>query len=96
MATNLSAEVEKLEKYYRTGMDEGAEPIVRNLRALFGRIQELESALVPFARVGLRDNKGLPLTQVYHKDCKNAYNKLSLQVAKATTPPEQEDLPAEG
>jgi hypothetical protein len=96
MAINLSVEVEKLEKYVRAGMEDGPDPIVKNINLLFNRIKELENALIPFARVGLRDNNGLPLTQVYHKDCQTAVNKLSLTVAKAHNPPPVEEyLPAE-
>lgn len=95
MATNLSAEVEKLERYVRAGMEDGPDPIVKNINVLFNRIKELENALLPFARMGLRDNGGLPLIQVYHKDCHNAVNKLSLNIAKATTAPAEEYIPAE-
>ena len=93
--SNLSTETDKIIAYYKRGMDDGAEPLIRSMPVLIRRIEELERALIPFARQGLKDNHGLPLIQVYHKDCLNAFKSLSSAAAEAAKPAEPEYLPAE-
>lgn len=93
--SNLSNEVDNIRDYVRRGMPEGGEPVLKSLNILFNRIEELERALAPFAKRGLVDNKNMPLIEVYHNDCKNAYKALSKAYAAALKPKEPEYLPAE-
>lgn len=93
--SNLSLEVENIRDYLRRGMPEGGEHVVKSVGVLFRRIEELERALIPFARRGLVDNENKPLINVYHKDCKTAYDVLSEEAARASQPAEPEYLPAE-
>ena len=93
--TNHSLQVEEIKDYLRRGMPEGGEPVIKSLPVLFRRIEELEHALVPFARQGLANNENKPLIYVYHKDCVTALNILSSKVAKQNLPPEAEYIPAE-
>jgi len=93
--SNVSLEVENIRDYMRRGMPEGGEPLIKSIPVLFRRIEELERALIPFARQGIKDNEGLPLTQVYHRDCQTAYKALSSKFAESVRPPEPEYLPAE-
>ena len=93
---NRSLEVERVKDYMRRGYPEGIEPLLKSMPVLLGRIEELERALVPFARKGVDDNGGLPLLQVYHADCKKAFNVLSSEKADGPrTTPEPEYWPAE-
>jgi len=93
--SNLSLEVENIKDYMRKGMPEGAEPVIKSINVLFRRIEELEHALIPFARQGLASNEDKPLILVYHKHCQAAYKTLSARVAESVRPPEPEYLPAE-
>lgn len=93
--SNLSIEVEEIRDYVRRGMPEGGEPVLKSLNVLFRRIEELERAVVPFARQAVVDNEGRPLIQVYHKDCQTAYRTLSSRYAESIKAPEPEYLPAE-
>lgn len=94
---NRSIAVENIKDYMRRGYPEGVEVLLKDMPILFGRIDELERALVPFARKGVANNDGLPLVQVYHNDCKKAYDVLSSDVAQkgVLTTPEPEYWPAE-
>lgn len=83
MTTRNSQKIDEIAKYFRAGMEDGPDPIIRAMPMILGRIQELERALVPFARAGLKDNEGKPLIQVYHKDCKTAFETLSVGPAEA-------------
>ena len=96
MSNNLILEVERIERYMREGFPEGVEPLAKDVPLLLHRINELEVALVPFARAGLQENDGKPLIHVYQKDCKRAFDKLSRRVAIATRPVVVEEYPAEG
>lgn len=93
--SNVSIQVEQIKDYMRRGMPEGGEPVIKEIPTLFRRIEELERALVPFARQGLVDNEGKPLVNVYHKDCQHAYRTLSTRFAESLRAPEPEYLPAE-
>jgi hypothetical protein len=95
MARNLSKAADDIKSYYAKGMEEGAGPLIKDLPILFRRIEELERALAPFARIGLRDNGNLPLIQVYHKDCKHAFETLSEKNALELKKAEEQYLPAE-
>lgn len=93
---NRSIEVENIRDYIRRGYPEGVDPLLKSLPVLFGRIEELEKALIPFARAGLLDNDGKPLIYVHHSSCKNAFDILSSDRAEGPkTTPEMEYLPAE-
>jgi hypothetical protein len=93
--SNVSIQVEQIRDYMRRGMPEGGEPVIKEIPTLFRRIEELERALVPFARQGLVNNDDKPLINVYHKDCQTAYRALSSKFAESVKPPEPEYLPAE-
>ena len=86
--SNVSIEVEQIRDYMRRGMPEGGEAVIKSIPVLFRRIEELERALVPFARQGLVDNEGKPLINVYHKDCQTAYRTLSSRYAESIKPPD--------
>ena len=93
---NRSLAVESIKNYMRKGYPEGIAPLLKDIPVLFGRIEELERALIPFARQGVRDNGGLPLAQVNHADCQKAFNVLSSdRAAGPMTTPEPEYWPAE-
>lgn len=93
---NRSLQVEEIKDYMRRGYPEGIEVLLKSMPVLFGRIEELERALVPFARKGVDDNGGLPLLYVNHSDCKKAYGVLSSDMASGPkTTPEPEYWPAE-
>jgi hypothetical protein len=94
-SVNLIKETEDIDRYVRLGMPEGVEPLAKGVRVLLGRIQELERALMPFARVGARPSDGKELVLVYHKDCQAAFAKLSKALAEAAAPQPEEYLPAE-
>lgn len=93
--SNLSIEVDQIRDYMRRGMPEGGEPVIKSINVLFNRIEELERALIPFARQGLAKNDNRPLIEVYHKDCQKAFKTLSSRYAQSVKPPEPEYLPAE-
>lgn len=87
MATpNLIIQVEQIEDYVRRASPEGSEPLARSVPILLARIQELERCLIPFARIAARGNPGVPLVQVYFKDCESAKLKLSREAALAVMP----------
>lgn len=87
MAPNLILQVEQVEDYMRRGAPEGTEPLARAMPALIARIEELERALIPFARIAARGNPtNVPLVQVYFSDCQHAQSKLSRQAALAVMP----------
>ena len=94
---NRSLAVESIKNYMRKGYPEGIAPLLKDIPVLFGRIEELERALVPFARKGPGNNDGVPLLQVYHSDCQKAFNVLSSDKANdgVMTTPEPEYWPAE-
>jgi hypothetical protein len=86
-APNLILQTEQVEDYVRKGAPDGTEPLGRAVPVLLARIQELERALIPFARVAARGNpQNLPLVQVYFKDCESAKLKLSRAAALAVMP----------
>lgn len=94
---NLIDPVQAILKQVRTGYPEGIEPIVKQLPVLFERINELESALAPFARAALNagDNNGLPMIQVYLSDAKNAFNALDSRQSVPVHANQEQYLPAE-
>jgi len=93
---NRSLAVENIKDYMRRGYPEGVEPLLKEMPILFGRIEELERALIPFARQGVKDNEGKPLVYVNHNDCKKAFNALSSdKAAGPMSTPEPEYWPAE-
>lgn len=68
------------------GMDE---QFLKKIPFLFKRIEELESALVPFARIfKVNERFDLEMLEVYKADCKRAFDKLdSTQPYRFATPP---------
>lgn len=70
------------------GMDE---QFLKKIPFLFKRIEELETALVPFARVfKVNERFSLGMLEVYKTDCKKAFDVLdSTQPYRFVTPPEE-------
>lgn len=72
MARNIILEVNRIRDEYLKGMPDGLDEkfFANDVPYLFARIEQLENALVPFARV-VEQNKGYtkPLIPVYFKDC---------------------------
>lgn len=93
--SNLILQVEALQDYMRRGMPDGPDYVVKSFPILIARIEELERALIPFARAANKDNQGMPLIHVFHNDCKTAFTKLSKAAAIAATPKPEEWAPAE-
>lgn len=79
MARNIINEVNRIRDDYLKGMPDGLDEkfFANDVPYLFARIEQLENALVPFARV-VEQNKGFnkPLIPVYYKDCVNAENMI--------------------
>lgn len=95
--SNLILEVEEIEKYIRMELPEGGEWLIKRVPTLLRRINELERALIPFARQASREeaaNSKLPLTNVNIGDCQKARTILSRQAAIAALP-EPSELAAE-
>jgi hypothetical protein len=80
-------------KGYPTGVDDTS---LKQIPILLKRIEELENALAPFARVASRfDSNTQELVDVYAKDCREAFSALDLSDSIQLRP--QEILyPAEG
>jgi len=72
---------------FASGVDEQS---FRDIPLLLARIDELERALQPFARVG-NTPSGSPLVHVYHKDCVSAALMLTPIITIAPA-----EIPAEG
>jgi hypothetical protein len=72
---------------FASGVDEQS---FRDIPLLLSRIDELERALQPFARVG-NTPTDTPLVHVYHKDCVNAAVMLTPLITIVPA-----DIPAEG
>jgi hypothetical protein len=89
--------VEEVDKRVRTGYPNGVdETSIKQLPLLLKRIQELENALAPFARIGARSGPGeLPLQNCYTKDCVEAYNVLDPSNTWRAKPVQQQEIPAE-
>lgn len=95
--SNLIVQVEEVQNYLRREMPEGGEWLVRRVPMLLRRIEELERALIPFARQSTREKQlktKVPLTQVYIKDCDVAMSVLS-RAASIAAMPKPTELAAE-
>lgn len=89
--SRLIEQVDLVKKRVRMAFSNGVdEQSFRDIPLLLSRIDELERALQPFARVG-NTPVGTPLVHVYHKDCVNA----SIMLTPFITVP-LADIPAEG
>lgn len=89
--SRLIESVDAVRKRIRMGFANGVdEQSFRDLPLLMARIDELERALQPFARVG-NSPTGSPLVHVYHKDCVNASLMLTPLITIVPA-----DIPAEG
>jgi hypothetical protein len=87
--SNLIVQVEEVQDYLRREMPEGGEWVIRRVPMLLRRIEELERALIPFARQSAREKQfktKVPLTQVYIKDCDHAMTVLSRAASLAALP----------
>jgi hypothetical protein len=75
---NLIALVEEARKRVRAGFPEGSDNIsAQQLPILLRRIDELEAALMPFARIGSRIDSTTPeLVDCYRNHCAKAYEVL--------------------
>lgn len=77
---NLSKLCEDIVKEYTMGMPDGVDEVfLRKLPVLFERINELEQALYPFARLGNRSLSNAEKAELIYcntKDCVEAYNVL--------------------
>lgn len=94
---NHIAPVNAILKAVRSGYPDGIESVGRMLPVLFDRIGELEQALSAFAAKAAQagSNDGLPLVQVYLRDCQSAYNALDEAQSVPAFGPHVEYLPAE-
>jgi hypothetical protein len=71
--------IKKVERRLQAGFPSGVdEQSFRDVPLLLQRIQELESALLPFARVGKRGTQ-TPTVEVQFSDCKIAETVLTLE-----------------
>lgn len=73
--------VEKIAYDMRRGFPDGTTELYKDIPELLARIEELETALVPFARVAQVEQatahlKSGELVHVYLKDCVNAMHQL--------------------
>lgn len=95
MKSNLIKIVEQVEKEYQMGMPDGlTNEFLVNIRVLFGRINELERALIPFARA-YSVNKPFKeeMLNIYKSDCENAFDMLDSR--KGIQLPKAVEIPAE-
>jgi hypothetical protein len=99
---NHIPDVARIADQMRRGFPDGTNDLHKELPYLFRRIQELENALEPFARVAVAEKRSNPQFQlvefsnVYLKDCINAEHVLN--EAYGIRPPINNffSLPAEG
>ena len=90
MANNRLRFVEKLMDEFRKGMPDGLSiEYFKQVPVLFARIQELEHALVPFARAADRERKFKnELISIYLADCEIAADMLNPEKAYPFPPKE--------
>jgi hypothetical protein len=76
---NRIPDVERIQHAMRLGWPEGTSELHKEVPVLLKRIEELEAALVPFARVATSEAKAAApanLVHVYLKDCVKAFDAL--------------------
>lgn len=76
---NHIPDVERIEHAMRLGWPEGTSELHKEVPVLLKRIQELETALIPFARVATSEataGMSANLVHVYLKDCVKAFDTL--------------------
>jgi hypothetical protein len=99
---NHISDVERITDSMRRGWPDGAHDAHREIPKLLQRIQELENALVPFARVAVTEKSSNPqyqlvqLVHVYLKDCEHAEQMLNPQYSVQQPINDFFSLPAEG
>jgi hypothetical protein len=82
---NLTKQTDKIRQRVRVGFPNGVDEESRNdLPTLLNRIEELETALAPFAKLAMLPNDGKELVMCYSRDCEKA-----LQAMTSYTLPEQ-------
>ena len=94
MPQNYIKHVELIRREIAKGMPDGlTEDFLRKLPDLFTRIEELERALVPFARA-FKNNEQFndTMLRVYKENCKEAF--YVLDSANAVQPPKKYEYPA--
>ena len=88
--SKLIPEVDLIRKRVRLGYVEGVDAqSFRDIPMLLARINELETAMMPFVRLGNSIPSG-ELVYTYHKDCINAAVVMTPEL-----PPKPIELPAE-
>lgn len=80
---------------FQHGIDE--QQYVRDVKILLNRINELERAISPFAKVGTLSSYGDSMVSVSYQNCIDAARVMDRQnsVGAGPRPPEPEYLPAE-
>lgn len=93
---NFRILADNMKDQYSKGMPDGIDEryIREAIPVLFRRIEELQNALKPFAKVGLAE-KGVnkELVTVYHADCDAACNVMAYE--NSIQPKKEEYWPAE-
>src|SRR4051812_11104731 len=90
--------VEKTKKEQALGWPEGTTHLYKVIPQLIARIEELENALYPFARVAAAEQGNVAppqLSHVYLKDCKLAFDVLDPKQAETVKVDDFFSLPAE-
>jgi hypothetical protein len=98
---NLINQIERITTTMQRGWPEGTHELHREIPVLLARISELESALVPFARIwNLEKSVGTPkpeaLANVYLKHCQAAFEVITTENSDPIRVDDFFSLPAEG
>lgn len=93
---NRILQVEEIIKRVKAGYPSGVDTEShKQIPILLARIEELEAALVPFARIGATLTNNEPeIRDVYTKDVKAAYEVMDRRLAYGPAPIEDFGIPA--